>query len=142
MILLVALFIVNFLIFMYTKDDQRLVDVKEKYRTLREHLVKTGDPHYNMLHREIPIVAHTGKPSAVGYNTNKGEEIGLCIDGTPNEIFHVLLHELAHCMVKEYSHSDEFWERYEKLKNEAVAIGVYDSIRKTTPFCGQEIRDK
>ena len=142
MILLVALFIVNLLILIYTKDDQRLIVVKEKYRTLREHLAQTGDPHYNMLHHEIPIVAHTGRPSAVGYNTSKGEEIGLCIDGTPNEIFHVLLHELAHCMVKEYSHTAEFWERYEKLKNEAVAIGVYESIRKTTPFCGQEIRDK
>jgi len=124
------------------KDDQRILDVKEKYKTLREHLIQTGDPHYDMLHREIPIVAHTGKPSVVGYNTNKGAEIGICIDGTPNEIFHVLLHELAHCMVKEYSHSDDFWARYEKLKNEAVAIGVYDSIRKTTPFCGKNIRDK
>ena len=142
MILLVVLFIVNFLIFTQMKDDQRILDVKEKYRTLREHLKQHDDPQYTMLHREIPIVAHTGKPSTVGYNTNKGAEIGLCIDGTPNEIFHVLLHELAHCMVKEYSHSDEFWERYEKLKNEAVAIGVYESIRKTTPFCGQEIRDK
>jgi hypothetical protein len=142
MILLIVLVVVNFLIYANMKNDQRIIDVKEKYRTLREHLKQTGDPQYDMLHREIPIVAHTGKPSAVGYNTNKGSEIGICIDGTSNEIFHVLLHELAHCMVTEYSHSAEFWERYEKLKNEAVAIGVYTSIRKTTPFCGQEIRDK
>tara|TARA_B110000285_G_scaffold223672_1_gene279482 strand:+ start:5547 stop:5960 length:414 start_codon:yes stop_codon:yes gene_type:complete len=137
-----VLVILNFLIFTHMKNDQRIVDVKEKYRILREHLKQTNDPHYDMLHREIPIVAHTGKPSAVGYNTNKGAEIGICIDGTPNEIFHVLLHELAHSMVREYSHSDDFWARYEKLKNEAVAIGVYESIRKTTPFCGQKIRDK
>lgn len=142
MILLIVLVVVNLLIYANMKNDQRIIDVKEKYKTLREHLKQTGDPQYDMLHREIPIVAHTGKPSAVGYNTNKGSEIGLCIDGTSNEIFHVLLHELAHCMVTEYSHSAEFWERYEKLKNEAVAIGVYTSIRKTTPFCGQEIRDK
>lgn len=142
MILVVVLLIVNFLILMNTTHDERLLEVKEKYRTLREHLKSTNDPQFAVLHKEIPIVAHTGKPSAVGYNTNKGQEIGICIDGTPNEIFHVLLHELAHCMVSEYSHSPEFWEKYEKLKNEAVSIGVYDSILKTTPFCGKQIRDK
>jgi hypothetical protein len=119
-----------------------MVEVKRRYRVLREHLIATGNEEFKMLHDEIPITAHVGMSHAVGYNANKGAEIGLCIDGTANEIFHVLLHELAHCTVDEYSHSAHFWGQFEKLRNEAVSIGVYEVIHETTPFCGKHIRDK
>lgn len=142
MIALVVLLIINMIIFLYTSEDTRLTGVKERYRKLREHLITTGNEEFKMLHKEIPIIAHNSITYAVGYNTNKGAEIGLCIDGDENEIFHVLLHELAHCTVEEYSHSKEFWEKYEKLRNEAISIGVYDKISEKTPFCGKHIMDK
>jgi hypothetical protein len=117
--------------------------VKERYRTLREHLKKTDEPKFRVIHDEIPIVAYKGSlVRGVGYNTNKGQEIGLCIDGEVNHVFHVLLHELAHCTVDEYSHSDNFWGNYEDLRNEAISIGVYDNIGTLTPFCGKQIVDK
>ena len=142
MILLIVLLIVNVIIFINTKEDTRFLEVKEKYRVLREHLIATGNEDFKMLHREIPIVAYTRITYAVGYNSGKGDEIGLCIDGNVNDIFHVLLHELAHCTVDEYSHSNHFWMQFEKLRGEAMTLGIYNHISTKTPFCGQYIVDK
>jgi hypothetical protein len=78
---------------------------------------------------------------SVGWNTNKGQEIAICLDGTPNQIMHVLIHELAHCTVNEYSHSKEFWANYVELRNIAMQIGIYDRIPTREQFCGQRIQD-
>jgi hypothetical protein len=116
--------------------------VKERYRILREHLIASGDEEFTVLHRPIPIVAHSRMENAVGYNSNKGAEIGLCIDGSVNEIFHVLLHELAHCTVEEYSHSAHFWGQFDKLRDIAISIDIYEKITKRTAFCGKHVMDK
>lgn len=142
MIAVVVLLIINLIIFLYTNEDTKLTTVKDKYRKLREHLKSTGNEEFKMLYKEIPIVAHYRIKYSVGYNTNKGSEIGLCIDGDVNEIFHVLLHELAHCAVEEYSHSKHFWEKYEKLRDEAISIGIYDRILEKKEFCGKHVMDK
>lgn len=142
MIAVVVLLIINVILFLTTREDERLTEVKEKYRVLREHLVATKNENFTMLYREIPIIAHTGTPRSIGYNTNKGVEIGLCIDGDANDIFHVLLHELAHCTVDEYSHSKHYWGQFDALKDIAVSIGIYEKIADRTPFCGKHIMDK
>ena len=140
MIAWVVLLIVNLLIFFNTKEDDRLKEVKARYKKLREHLKSINK--FPMLHDEIPITAHYGMEKAIGYNANKGAEIGLCIDGSVNDIFHVLLHELAHCTVEEYSHSKHFWHNFDVLKGEAIAMGIYENISTRTPFCGKHIMDK
>ena len=141
--ILPILVIVNIVLWYTIRKEPVLEEVNERYRTLREHLKKTDESKFRMLHDEIPVVAYKGSfVRGVGYNTNKGQEIGLCIDGKVNHVFHVLLHELAHCTVDEYSHSDDFWGNYEELRNEAIAIGVYDNIGTLTPFCGKQIVDK
>lgn len=141
--IIATLIAINILLWYTNRKEPVLEEVKERYHTLREHLKKTGEPKFRVLHDEIPIVAYKGSlMRGVGYNTNKGQEIGLCIDGEVNHVFHVLLHELAHCTVDEYSHSDNFWDNYEELRNEAITIGVYDNIGTLTPFCGKQIVDK
>lgn len=140
MIVLIALLLINFLVFLFTIEDERMKEVRERYKRLRDHLKTTG--LFPQIHKEIPIVAHRGLVNVVGYNVNKGAEIGLCIDGTVNEIFHVLLHELAHCTVDEYSHSQHFWDQFKKLRDEAVSIGIYIIISERAPFCGKHIMDK
>lgn len=142
MIAIIVLLIVNILIFINAKEDSRLKEVKERYKKLRDHLKSTNAEEFRMLHKEIPITGHYGMSKAIGYNANKGVEIGLCIDGTVNDIFHVLLHELAHCTVEEYSHSKHFWAMFDKLRKEAVSIGIYENIDTRTPFCGKHIMDK
>lgn len=143
MIVLLVLLIVDVLVFLNTKIDDRLKEVKLRYKKLREHLKSTNEPEFRVLHKEIPIIAHYNMSNGViGYNADKGMEIGLCIDGTVNDIFHVLLHELAHCTVEEYSHSKLFWRRFDQLKEKAKSIGVYEKISRKKPFCGRHIMDK
>ena len=143
MIALIVLLMISTAIFLNFRDDPTLVEVKEKYKIFREHLISKDDEKFRMLHKEVPLIAHRGSfLTDIGYNSNKGAEIGICIDGTVNQVFHVLLHELAHCTVNEYSHSTDFWDNYTDLKNRAIGIGIYQNIGEVTPFCGKQIVDK
>ena len=143
MIAALLLLIINILIFINTKEPEELTEVREKYQVLREHLKETNNKEFDMLYDEVPITAHYRiSKGAVGYNSNKGHEIGLCIDGNVNEIFHVLLHELAHCTVKEYSHSKEYWEKFKKLRKISVELGIYEEIPEKTKFCNKYVQDK
>jgi predicted metal-dependent hydrolase len=141
MMILILLLIVA-LVLVYTREPSELVEVKEKYTVLRNHLRDTDNQKYHMLHRCIPITGMKRMNGSVGSNTNKGGEIVVCLDGKPNEIFHVLIHELAHCTVSEYEHSPQFWENYLELRNMCIELGIYEQIPQKTEFCGQHIQDK
>tara|TARA_R110000851_G_scaffold242106_1_gene394660 strand:- start:70 stop:498 length:429 start_codon:yes stop_codon:yes gene_type:complete len=142
MILALLIIIINVIILMNIQEPERLSEVREKYRTLREHLKDTNNQEFKMLCKEIPITAHRRMNGSIGYNVSKGSDIGLCIDGEPNEIFHVLIHELAHCTVDEYSHSKDFWKKFEELRTMCVSLGIYREIPQRTEFCGKHIQDK
>ena len=142
MIVFIVLFLVNVFILMNTREPREFVEVKEKYKTLRDHLRDTDNQKFHMLVHCVPLTGVKKMNGTVGYNTNKGQEIALCLDGTVNEIFHVLIHELAHCTVEEYSHSNEYWSNYIELRDICVDIGVYEKIPERTRFCGQHIQDK
>ncbi len=139
MIVVIVLLIINIFIFMSTVEPEKLRIVKERYEILRNNLEGT---EFQKLTRCIPITAHHTLRGTVGYNLNKGGEIGLCLDGEVNEIFHVLIHELAHCMVQEYDHSTDYWGRYVKLRDICVRLNIYEPIPNETPFCGMHIQDK
>jgi hypothetical protein len=124
---------------MTTKDPEKLRVVKEKYQILRENLKGT---EFENLSKCILITGHHTLNGTVGYNVNKGYEIGLCLDGEPNEIFHVLIHELAHCTVDEYHHTEQYWENYKKLRDMCIRLNIYEQIPNETPFCGMHIQDK
>ena len=142
MIALALLILVNLWLLQQTREPHEFVQVKEKYRVLREHLRDTNNEKFNMLVRCIPITGMKRMTGSVGSNTNKGGEIVVCLDGNPNEIFHVLIHELAHCTVEEYSHSQKFWDNYIELRDICVELGIYEKIPDKTKFCGQHIQDK
>jgi hypothetical protein len=142
MIAFILLLFINLWILSQTREPQELTEVKEKYRVLREHIASTPHSKYQMLVRGVPLTGFHSMSDTVGYNTNKGQEIALCLDGRPNEIFHVLIHELAHCTVDEYSHSDQFWNNYIELRDICVELGIYEKISERTKFCGQHIQDK
>ena len=142
MIVLVVLLILNYLMYSNLKPNQKLVEVREKYKTLREYLIETDNRDFEDIYHEIPLIAYERMSSSVGYNVNKGQEIGICIDGDENEIFHVLLHELAHCVVDEYTHSEEYWKKFDTLKTISITLGVYKSIPEESPFCGKHVSDK
>lgn len=141
MILWIVVILVNIYLFRTTQEPPELVAVREKYTTLREHLKKTGK--YPMLHEPMPLTAYYRMwDGSLGFNVNKGFELGVCLDGEVNEIFHILLHELAHCTVPEYNHSDAYWNNYVDLRDTAVSLGIYEKIPKKTGFCGQHVQDR
>lgn len=142
MFIALILFIINCILLYNTTEPRELTEVKEKYRILREHIGDTENHKFKVLSRVIPITGMKRMRGSVGSNTNKGDEIVLCLDGKINEIFHVLIHELAHSTVTEYSHSEEFWSNYIELRNLAVQLGIYEQIPEKTQFCGQHIQDK
>tara|TARA_Y100000389_G_C17393650_1_gene481326 strand:- start:462 stop:890 length:429 start_codon:yes stop_codon:yes gene_type:complete len=142
MIAFIVLILINFLILQKTHEPREFREVKEKYRILREHLDDTNNEKFHMLVRHVPVTGFTRMKDTVGYNTNKGGEIVVCLKGNSNEIFHVLIHELAHCTVREYSHSPEFWKNYTELRDMCVELGIYEKIPEKTKFCGQHIQDK
>lgn len=126
MIILVVLIIAT------TKEDSRMKALRKRYYTLAEK--------YDF--KPVPINGYYGnKGDDLGYNINKGAEIGICIDGTTNDMMHVLLHELAHSNVDKYAHDETFWSNYDKLKNQAIVSGLYTKLDKPKQFCGAKIND-
>ena len=140
MFVVLILVLVNVYLFATTKEPEKVRVVREKYNTLREALISRGK--FPKLHNPMPLTAyHRTWDGALGYNVNKGFEVGVCIDGEVNEIFHILLHELAHCVVPEYDHSDAYWNSYVELRDLAVELGIYEKIPDKTPFCGKDVQD-
>ncbi len=139
------LLIIILTVLIYTLPvSKTLRDVKKKYKVLINHIKTNSNIPKKFKILEDPILISGFKiPSndEIGYNVNKGTEIGLCLDGNSNHAFHVLLHELAHSTVEEYSHSKEFWNNFKELCKISENLGIYTAIDKQTKFCGKYIRD-
>lgn len=141
-LLCVLLFLISVNLTMQLKEPENLTKVKKKYSQLIEYIKTNQVPEkFKVLENRILVDGFHGSGKEVGYNVNKGAEIGLCLDGTPNQMFHVLIHELAHSTVEEYSHSENFWNNFTELKNLCANIGIYKEIPEETKFCGKYIRD-
>ena len=141
-ILILFLVVLDLYLVFNTKEPDNLQEVKARYTVFREYI---RDNHDTVPEKfwilETPGVIVGRKAGDLGYNSNKGYEIGVCIDGTTNDIFHVLLHELAHSTVEEYDHSEEFWKNFAELRDIAVNLGLYQRIPVKKEFCGQYIND-
>jgi predicted metal-dependent hydrolase len=134
LLLLVAL---NLWSLLTLKEPENLKKVKELYTTFLDNVPEK----YPQLRTRTIVTGFQNKNRELGYNVNKGYEIGLCLDGTPNQMFHVLMHELAHSTVDEYSHSEQFWKNFQEIKDHCVKLGIYQEIPERTKFCGKYIRD-
>ena len=137
MLLFLILLVLNVWSLATLKQPDNLIKLKELYT----QFLKNPPPQWPMLKKRSIITGFYNKNKELGYNVNKGTEIGVCLNGTTNQMMHVLIHELAHCTVKEYDHSPEFWKNYKVLKKHCVDLGVYQEIPETTKFCGKYIRD-
>jgi hypothetical protein len=125
-----------------TNEPRILTDVKRRYHTLRSYLKNNKSSVPEKFHVLCNPIVLTGREAGdLGYNSNKGYEIGLCLDGSPNDVFHVLLHELSHSTVEEYDHSEQFWKNFSELRDLCVNLGIYERIPQRKSFCGQFIQD-
>lgn len=132
--LLITLFIIVVILVASHKEDERMTRLKERYYAF----ISNVPEKYEVLRRPVCITGTYG--GEIGTNVNKGSEIFVCIDGDTNDSFHVLLHELAHSTVKEYDHSDKFWENFAELRELAKQDGLYHPVMNKS-YCGKEISD-
>lgn len=143
-ILYIILLLVDLYIILSIKEPENFRIVKERYNAFRNYVKNSNDiePHLKPLKNPVVLTGFlNSNENELGYNVNKGTEIGLCLDGEPNEIFHVLIHELAHTVSSKYAHDDEFWTNFEKIKTLCQNQGLYQAIPHKTEFCGSHIQD-
>ena len=90
--------------------------------------------------RNVSIVQRSNTMH-VAYSVNKGEEIGMCINGNNIEtMFYVLMHELAHIMTVSKHHTKEFWSNFNFLVDFAKTQGLYHEEKSSATYCGQQIK--
>lgn len=90
------------------------------------------------------------------YSENKGEKIAFCLNRTksPGEtesslidietLTFVAYHELTHVMCKSYGHTNEFWENFKFVLENAKSAGLYKSVdykKNPVKYCGMTISD-
>ena len=125
-----------------SREPENFTQVKVLYGNLRDYVATNPVPEkFKVLEKQVLLIGYLKKKHELGYNTNKGYEIGLCLDGTVNQILHVLLHELAHSTVPEYEHSTTFWQNFKELRELATQIGIYQPVTSSEKFCGKYISD-
>lgn len=136
------------------KNAEFLHEIFLKIEKLLNHLKKSKD--FSIKKKEINRLLTKYKGSlkeihsdhkSIGLNINKGSVIGVClyddkIQQNFNTAIFVVLHELAHCMTKEYKHNDEFWSNFKFLIKQAMKSGVYkyeNFIKNPKYYCDTKI---
>ena len=140
--LFILLVVLSTLSIWSVREPPVFAEVKNLYARFRQNIEDGAVPEkFKILMKPVLLIGYLKKKKELGYNTNKGYEICLCLDGTVNQIFHVLLHELAHSTVKEYDHNEEFWKNFKDLRELAAGWGLYKPIVESQAFCGKSIKD-
>lgn len=87
------------------------------------------------------------------YSENKGEKLAFCLDKKKsgkgglidkNTLMFVAIHELAHVASESIGHTDEFWQNFRFLLQEAEGINIYqpvDYAKTPKEYCGMDITD-
>ena len=140
-LLMFCLLLVDVYLIWNVREPKNLTEVKRRYKILRDYIKNEPSVPEKFYVLKTPILLSGKDAGELGYNSNKGYEIGLCLNGSPNDIFHVLLHELSHSTVEEYSHSEQFWKNFSELRSMCTGLGIYEKIPERKAFCGQFILD-
>jgi hypothetical protein len=76
---------------------------------------------------ELPNASSLSQTFA--FNVNKGERISICLtrENTINDLFFVVMHEVAHSMTSEYAHNEHFWTNFKRLIEISMDIGLYEN---------------
>jgi hypothetical protein len=90
------------------------------------------DPRTARLINATPQIREVEAASTeAGYSENKGEAIALCLKDDDyrdkmEELYFVMIHELAHIASENYGHDAEFWECQDWVQECAIRAGVYE----------------
>ena len=129
------------------RSMKNLVDhCKEKYPD-QENVRRLVDG-YNpkKIYETLPTSKYTA------YSQNKGEKLAFCLDQEKNSgglidmntLMFVAIHELSHIATESIGHTDEFWNNFKFLLEEAKEINIYSPIdysKSPQKYCGMTITD-
>ena len=134
------------------KSSDHLAKIVNKITTLVTHLKKTNpddDRTQLLLQKYNPenIIEAPYEKGQTSYSINKGEKIMLCLRTRDNKnklvdintMMFVALHEIAHIATISIGHTDEFWNTFEWLLEEAINIGIYtkqEFSKNPVKYCG------
>jgi predicted metal-dependent hydrolase len=140
------------------KDDSLeaanlIAKIRERLVILMEHLEKSYGKNDNRIKqlknnfRPDRLKEGVTTPGYTSYSINKGEQIVLCLRNNDklvdiNTLFFVVLHEFAHLATESIGHTDEFWDNFRWILEEAINIGLYDKQDfkiKNVEYCGMSI---
>jgi predicted metal-dependent hydrolase len=140
------------------KDDSLeaanlIAKIRERLVILMEHLEKSYGKNDNRIKqlknnfRPDKLKEGVTTPGYTSYSINKGEQIVLCLRNNDklvdiNTLFFVVLHEFAHLATESIGHTDEFWDNFRWILEEAINIGLYvkqDFKIKNVEYCGMSI---
>ena len=123
--------------------SEKLIEIcKDKYSNVEsiQKLIKRFHPDN--------ITENIYNPFHTSYTMNK-KNIGLCLTSkhgnyhSVNQLFFVLLHELAHMMSTSVGHNDEFWENFKLLIRISMENNLYEKMgfsnENPVEYCGDYI---
>lgn len=98
------------------------------------------------------ITEATDTTKYTSYSINKGEKFVFCIRQRDaennlvdiNTMNFVALHELAHVCTKSIGHTEEFWDNFKFILEEAIKCGVWKYTpyhENPVPYCGIMVSD-
>ena len=134
-----------------------LANTTQKLRKLVAYLGKTFPDRANckrLVENFDPQTVKEILPTSeyTAYSENKGEKLAFCTTTTkkgdklidPNTLMYVAIHELAHIATKSIGHTQEFWQNFKFLLQNAVKIKIYNPVnykKKNKNYCGMKITD-
>jgi hypothetical protein len=87
------------------------------------------------------------------YSENKGEKIAFCLNKKKtnnnnlidsNTLMFVAIHEVAHVMTTSIGHTEEFWNNFKFLLENAVELKIYTPVdykKEPEEYCSMKITD-
>ena len=122
-------------------------NMNARYRNRKnvQRLVENFNP--TTIKETLPTSEYTA------YSENKGEKLAFCLNKNKknnenlidqNTLMFVAIHEIAHIMTLSVGHTEEFWQNFKFLLENAVELGIYEPIDyKKNPknYCGMTISD-
>ena len=139
------------------KSVELLAKIDDKCKRLVEYIYNAHPNnesvkrlHKNFSSTKIQEILPTSTLTA--YTENKGKKIAFCVhkDNTDEEkelieediLFFVAMHELGHVMSKSVGHTEEFWNNFKFILQEATNANMYTPInykKEPKEYCGMTI---
>ena len=138
-----------------SETSDHIAKIVNRIKALIEHLKKTypDDKRTIILEKNFDPTSVLEAPIVKGqtsYSISKGEKIMLCLRTRDeheelielNTMMIVTLHEIAHVCTVSIGHTEEFWENFKWILEEAINIGIYSKqefSKNPVNYCGMTI---